>query len=176
MAQTAGVDAQAGDDILAAARRRRHLARQPAVPHRAGRRRGRATRAYRRLRRQVFVDEQGLFDGHDLDDRDDDPRTVVLVARDRDGDGASAGCGSAPPTAARTSAGGPAGGWWSHRRPGAAARASARPLVRAACARAEAAGALRFDATVQARNEVFFRAAGLAARSGRSPWRARRTC
>ncbi|HKT05544.1 MAG TPA: hypothetical protein VJT31_39005, partial [Rugosimonospora sp.] len=41
--------------------------------------------AYRRLRREVFVDEQGLFAGHDLDERDDDPRTVALVARDRDG-------------------------------------------------------------------------------------------
>ena len=41
--------------------------------------------AYRALRSQVFVHEQGLFDGTDLDDRDDDPRTVVLVARDRDG-------------------------------------------------------------------------------------------
>lgn len=38
------------------------------------------TRAYRALRRDVFVDEQGLFDANDHDDIDDDPRTVVLVA------------------------------------------------------------------------------------------------
>ncbi|HEX7659342.1 MAG TPA: hypothetical protein VF444_07675, partial [Pseudonocardiaceae bacterium] len=37
--------------------------------------------AYRALRRDVFVTEQGLFDGHDRDDVDDDPRTVVLLAR-----------------------------------------------------------------------------------------------
>src|SRR5919109_4939781 len=38
-------------------------------------------RAHRELRRRVFVDEQGLFDGSDLDDLDADPRTIVLVAR-----------------------------------------------------------------------------------------------
>ena len=37
--------------------------------------------AYRRLRRDAFVDEQGLFEGTDRDELDDDPRTVVLVAR-----------------------------------------------------------------------------------------------
>ena len=37
--------------------------------------------AYRRLRRDVFVAEQGLFAGTDRDDVDDDPRTVVLLAR-----------------------------------------------------------------------------------------------
>ncbi|HEY0933638.1 MAG TPA: hypothetical protein VGD91_07845, partial [Trebonia sp.] len=41
--------------------------------------------AYRRLRRRVFVDEQGLFARDDHDDHDDDPRTVVLLARGRDG-------------------------------------------------------------------------------------------
>ncbi|MCL9793530.1 AIR synthase, partial [Frankia sp. AgKG'84/4] len=38
-------------------------------------------RAYRRLRHEVFVTEQGLFTGTDRDDADDDERTVVLVAR-----------------------------------------------------------------------------------------------
>ncbi|MEU9781522.1 hypothetical protein AB0H92_11195, partial [Streptomyces phaeochromogenes] len=38
--------------------------------------------AYRQLRRDAFVHEQGLFARHDLDDRDSDPRTVVLVAKD----------------------------------------------------------------------------------------------
>src|SRR5262245_32795190 len=40
---------------------------------------------YRQLRRKVFVGEQGLFVGHDRDDRDDDPRTIALIARDRHG-------------------------------------------------------------------------------------------
>lgn len=35
---------------------------------------------YHRLRRDVFVEEQGLFTGTDRDDYDDDPRTVVLLA------------------------------------------------------------------------------------------------
>ncbi|MET7400549.1 AIR synthase, partial [Dactylosporangium sp. NPDC005572] len=33
---------------------------------------------YHRLRERVFVTEQGLFTGTDRDERDDDPRTVVL--------------------------------------------------------------------------------------------------
>ncbi|GAA3552478.1 MSMEG_0567/sll0787 family protein [Kribbella ginsengisoli] len=37
--------------------------------------------AYYALRHQAFVEAQGLFAGSDRDDRDDDPRTVVLVAR-----------------------------------------------------------------------------------------------
>ena len=37
--------------------------------------------AYRRLRRAVFVAEQGLFSHDDHDDVDDDPRCIVLVAR-----------------------------------------------------------------------------------------------
>jgi hypothetical protein len=43
--------------------------------------RGRRLRAdYARLRRQVFVDEQGLFAADDADEADLEPRTVVLVA------------------------------------------------------------------------------------------------
>ena len=37
--------------------------------------------AYHRLRHDVFVTEQGLFTDTDRDDYDDDPRTVVLLAR-----------------------------------------------------------------------------------------------
>ena len=45
-----------------------------------------ATRAaYHALRTRVFVLAQGLFTEHDRDERDDDPRTLVLVARDRAG-------------------------------------------------------------------------------------------
>ncbi|QFZ24551.1 AIR synthase [Saccharothrix syringae] len=111
--------------------------------------------AYRELRRRVFVDEQGLFPGTDLDAHDEDPRTVVLVARD--GDGRVLGGVRLHP--ARID--GPDVGWWRGGRlvvdPASRGTAGIGPaLVRAACARAEAAGALRFDATVQARNEVLF--------------------
>ena len=41
---------------------------------------------YDALRRDVFVHEQALFAGSDRDDVDDDPRTVVLVARARTGE------------------------------------------------------------------------------------------
>jgi predicted GNAT family N-acyltransferase len=41
---------------------------------------------YHRLRHRVFIDEQRLFTGSDRDDRDDDPRTVVLQARGTHGE------------------------------------------------------------------------------------------
>ena len=129
--------------------------------------------AYRALRRDVFVHEQGLFDGHDLDARDEDPRTVVLVARDRAGrivGGVRLGpVGDGPDL-----------GWWQGGRlvvaPGArGTRNVGAALVRAACARAESEGVLRFEASVQARNEVFFARLGWQ-RVRRSPSPARRTC
>jgi putative N-acetyltransferase (TIGR04045 family) len=105
---------------------------------------GAALAAYRRLRREVFVAEQGLLAAHrEADDVDDDPRAVSLVAVDRSG-AVLGGVRLAPATE-------PDLGWWRgsrlavdrrHRGVGAA-------LVRAACAHAEAAGALRFEATVQ---------------------------
>ncbi|MDT7683663.1 MAG: hypothetical protein QOG57_3973 [Pseudonocardiales bacterium] len=112
---------------------------------------------YRELRREVFVAEQGLFRGHDGDDIDDDPRTVVLVARDtRDPEHpVVGGVRLAPVTETDL-------GWWAGSRLAvhpAARRGGAQlgaALVRAACATAEGAGALRFEATVQAANEVFF--------------------
>ncbi|MBL7494214.1 AIR synthase [Frankia sp. AgB1.9] len=120
--------------------------------------------AYHRLRRAVFVDEQGLFaDGPtgDLDETDEDPRTTVLVARALGGpqDGQVIGGVRLGPTTAWP---GPDIGWWQGGR--LAVRAAARQryagvggaLVRAACAHAEAAGALRFDATVQQSRERFF--------------------
>jgi len=155
---SAATGAQAVEDILLLLGDGATLARQPAFRiEQAG---DAATHAaYRRLRRKAFVEEQGLFHGHDLDDRDDDPRTVVLVARDRDGEViGGVRLGPAGP--------GPDIGWWAGgrlvvdpaaRRGGMGVGAA---LVRAACARAEAEGALRFDATVQARNEVFFRRLG----------------
>lgn len=115
-------------------------------------------RAYRRLRRDVFVHEQELFADDDSDDRDLDPRTVVLVARAPDGT-VVGGVRLGPVDD------GPDLGWWQGGRLVVSARARGphgigAALVRAACARAEAEGALRFDATVQARNEVLFRRLG----------------
>ncbi|MFD4554008.1 MSMEG_0567/sll0787 family protein [Streptomyces sp. NPDC058469] len=113
---------------------------------------------YRRLRQDTFVHEQRLFDGHDLDDRDADPRTVVLVAKDRAG--AVVGGVRLGPVDD-----GPDLGWWAGGRlvvaPGARGpQGIGAALVRAACARAESDGVLRFDATVQARNEPLFRRLG----------------
>ncbi|MBW0103805.1 GNAT family N-acetyltransferase [Pseudonocardia sp. KRD-291] len=120
--------------------------------------------AYRSLRRAVFVDEQGLFAGHagaDHDDHDDDPRALVLLAHDHDGE-LLGGVRLAPADAATADL-----GWWCGSRlvvaPGARRRAGARvgaALIRAACARAEAAGVLRFEADVQPANESLFRRLG----------------
>ncbi|BCJ50362.1 AIR synthase [Actinoplanes sp. NBRC 14428] len=113
---------------------------------------------YHRLRRRVFVDEQGLFAGSDRDDRDDDPRTVVLQARGTRGELLGG---------VRLGPAGPGAdiGWWVGGRLAVdasvrGARGIGPALVRAACAYAENAGALRFDATVQARSERMFRALG----------------
>jgi putative N-acetyltransferase (TIGR04045 family) len=109
--------------------------------------------AHRELRRRAFVDEQGLFDGSDLDDLDADAATIVLVARTPRG-AVVGGVRLAPVP-------GPGAelGWWTGSRlvvaPGAPPRTGAA-LVRAACARAEAEGALRFDALVQADKQRFF--------------------
>ena len=122
--------------------------------------------AHRALRRAVFVGEQGLFRDDvtgDLDEHDHDPRAVVLVARDGAGE-VLGGVRLAPadPDASR-----PDLGWWTGSRlvvsPAARRRAGMRvgaALVRAACARAEAAGVLRFEADVQAPNETLFRRLG----------------
>jgi putative N-acetyltransferase (TIGR04045 family) len=104
--------------------------------------------SYHALRRHVFVTEQQLFDRHDLDARDDDPRTIVLVARNRDG-AVIGGVRLGP------AADGPDLGWWQGSRlvvdPAERGALGVGPaLVRAACARAEDAGVLRFEATVQA--------------------------
>ena len=118
------------------------------------------------LRRRVFVAEQGLFDGTDRDDLDDHPACVVLVARSVHGD--VVGGVRLAPVAGEL-------GWWAGSRlvvaPGAPLRAGAA-LVRAACARAEAEGALRFDAVVQADKERFFTGLGWRPR-GRAGARAR---
>ncbi|AZP23055.1 GNAT family N-acetyltransferase [Streptomyces aquilus] len=144
-------------DILALLGDRSTLARRPAF--RIEEAEGTADMAaYRELRRAAFVQEQGLFAHHDLDDHDTDPRTVVLVAKDPEGT-VVGGVRLCPVDD------GPDLGWWQGGRLVVARRARGphgigAALVRAACARAEAEGVLRFDATVQARNEVLFRRLG----------------
>lgn len=111
---------------------------------------------YRRLRRAAFVVDQGLFRGSDHDDLDDDPRTVVLVATASDGT-VLGGVRLAPRTTTDI-------GWWTGSRlvTDTAVRASGLgpALVRAACAHAESAGVLRFEATVQRRYLAMFTALG----------------
>ncbi|MGY1749061.1 MSMEG_0567/sll0787 family protein [Modestobacter sp. SYSU DS0511] len=119
---------------------------------------------HRELRHRAFVDAQGLFAGSDLDDADDDPRTVVLVARDAEGTVlGGVRLGPADP-------GSPDVGWWTGSRLVAAPGTPpglGPALVTAACARAEAAGVLRFDATVQDRYARMFTRLGWRA-TGRS--------
>ncbi|MFD9324968.1 MSMEG_0567/sll0787 family protein [Streptomyces sp. NPDC060065] len=144
-------------DILALLGDRSTLARQPDFHIEEAVDKG-ELKAYARLRRDAFVHEQGLFRGHDLDDRDDDPRTLVLVARDRAG--AVVGGVRLGPVDDGADL-----GWWAGGRlvvaPGARGpRGIGTALVRAACARAETEGVLRFDATVQNRNQVLFKRLG----------------
>jgi len=112
--------------------------------------------AYRRLRRAAFVTEQGLFARSDDDDLDDDPRTVVLVATTPDGI-LLGGVRIAPATPADL-------GWWTGSRlvtdPSARATGVGPALIRAACAHADSAGVLRFEATVQRRYARLFSALG----------------
>jgi putative N-acetyltransferase (TIGR04045 family) len=112
-----------------------------------------ARAAYAALRHRAFVDRQGLFAATDHDEVDEDPRTVVLVAQTATGE-VVGGVRLAP-----VGEDGDRLGWWAGSRlvaaPGAPPRTGAA-LVRAACARAEAEGALRFDALVQADKERFF--------------------
>nr|WP_245695302.1 MSMEG_0567/sll0787 family protein [Streptomyces antibioticus] len=144
-------------DILALLGDRNTLARRPAFHIEEAD--GTADMAaYRELRRAAFVQEQELFAHHDLDDHDTDPRTVVLVAKDPEGT-VIGGVRLGPVDD------GPDLGWWQGGRLVVARRARGphgvgAALVRAACARAEAEGVLRFDATVQTRNEVLFRRLG----------------
>ncbi|PYE15180.1 putative N-acetyltransferase (TIGR04045 family) [Williamsia limnetica] len=107
---------------------------------------------YAALRHGAFVVEQGLFSGTDHDDIDDDPRTVVLCAIGDDG-AFLGGVRLAPATPEDI-------GWWTGSRlvvaPTDHARGVGPALVRAACAHAENAGVLRFDAAVQQRYAPMF--------------------
>lgn len=111
---------------------------------------------YRRLRRESFVVEQGMFDRTDRDDVDDDPRTAVLVAVGADGT-VVGGVRLAPACT-------PDIGWWTGSRlvadPAARAAGLGPALIRAACAYVESVGALRFEATVQRRYGPMFTGLG----------------
>jgi putative N-acetyltransferase (TIGR04045 family) len=115
--------------------------------------------AYYALRHQAFVNSQGLFTTSDLDTRDEDPRTVVLVAKAPSGE-VLGGVRLGPATPA------PDIGWWQGGRlvtaPTGGVRAAGvgAALVRAACAWAEAKGVLRFEATVQTGTYRFFQRLG----------------
>jgi len=116
---------------------------------------------HRALRHEAFVRHQGLFTASDRDDLDDDPRTEVLVARAPDG--TVLGGVRLAPALPRTPDGRDLGWWRGSRlvvsprvRSSRTAPGVAAALVRAACARAEGLGALRFDATVQARHADLF--------------------
>ncbi len=111
---------------------------------------------YHRLRADAFVREQGLFDGHDLDAHDEDPRTRVLVVTEREGR-VVGGVRVHP-----AQAGGADIGWWQGSRLVAkrfrslSAGAIGSELVRGACRTVSEEGVLRFDAQVQARCLAFF--------------------
>ncbi|MFJ1455243.1 MSMEG_0567/sll0787 family protein [Nocardia sp. N2S4-5] len=108
--------------------------------------------AYRALRRESFVLDQGLFEGSDADDTDDDPRAIVLVALAPDGT-VLGGVRLAPATTTDL-------GWWTGSRlvvnREGRSRGVGNALVRAACAYAENADVLRFEATVQRRYAAMF--------------------
>lgn len=102
-----------------------------------------------RIRREVFVAEQGLFAGDDTDPHDDDPATVHVLGLV---DGQPAGAVRLYPL--------PEPGLWKgdrlavlreHRRAGIGG-----PLVRFAVATAAARGGTRMVASVQAVNCAFF--------------------
>lgn len=119
---------------------------------------------YRRLRHDVFVAEQRLFAGSDADPVDDDPRTVVLVAVTGEGE-VLGGVRIHPAPAADGTPPARDLGWWRGSRLAVAADARLHlgvgaALVRAACARAETQGALRFDAEVQAQHRRLFERLG----------------
>ncbi|RAY11944.1 AIR synthase [Actinomadura craniellae] len=141
------------EDTLALLGDRNTLRRRPALRVEAAERPADLA-AYHALRTRVFVEEQRLFERSDRDERDRDPRTVVLLARDRGG--TVVGGVRLGPVGE-----GPDLGWWAGGRlvvhPAArGAQGVAPALIRAACARAEQAGALRFEATVQLRYERLF--------------------
>ncbi len=121
------------------------------------RRDGARLAAYGELRRQEFVDEQRLFSRSDADEWDGHPDTIVLTALSPEG--SVLGGVRLHPEMAKI-------GWWRGSRLVTAGGGDlgrgvvGAALVRAACAHALDAGALRFDAHVQVARESFFAALG----------------
>lgn len=107
---------------------------------------------HHRIRRLVFVEEQGLFRGTDRDEHDDDPTTVHVLGLV---DGLAAGTVRLYPLGGRLWKGDRLAVLPEQRRSGIGA-----PLVRYAVATAAALGGRRMDATVQAGNTSFFLALG----------------
>lgn len=110
--------------------------------------------AHEAIRRAVFVEEQGVFAGSDLDARDADPRTLHVLARRR---GEVAGTVRLYPLDA-------AGRVWQGDRlavlPAFRTAGVGAPLVRFAVATAGALGGHAMIAHVQVANEAFFRHLG----------------
>ena len=130
------------------------LRRAPRAEWRIDRATTRQLDAYRAIRREVFVAEQGIFDADDSDRIDEDPRTVVLVCVDETGQ-VLGGVRLAPAVEGRDI------GWWTGsrlvvRRDARGAGGIGSALVREACATALGLGVLRFEATVQERNAPLF--------------------
>jgi putative N-acetyltransferase (TIGR04045 family) len=108
--------------------------------------------AHHAVRRSVFVEEQHVFAGSDLDGWDDDPTTLHVVGLV---DGRPAGSVRLYPLGD--------GDWKGDRLavlPGSRAGRLGASLVRFAVARAAERGGARMIALVQAPNEVFFRRLG----------------
>jgi putative N-acetyltransferase (TIGR04045 family) len=108
--------------------------------------------AYRRIRRDIFVHEQGLFIDSDLDEHDEDATAIVALSQ----------CAGAPdevigvvriyPAGAHTWFGGRLGVSMRYR----ARRIVGTALIFAAVSTARAWGCQQFLATVQARNVRYF--------------------
>ncbi|GAA4881708.1 MSMEG_0567/Sll0786 family nitrogen starvation N-acetyltransferase [Pseudonocardia benzenivorans] len=104
------------------------------------------------IRRAVFVTEQGLFDGSDLDEHDADPATIDVLGT----------VGGAPAGTVRLfplDPADPTGDWKGDRLavlPEFRASGLGGPLVRFAVATAGARGGRRMQAMVQLANEAFF--------------------
>lgn len=110
--------------------------------------------AHHRVRHAVFVVEQGIFDGSDLDAHDQDHRTVHLIGLV---DGTVLGAVRLWPHGD--------GRWHGDRLavdPGSRHVGLGAPLVRLAVATAAAAGGTEMTAHVQVRNVRFFQALGWA--------------
>ncbi|GEL27156.1 acetyltransferase [Pseudonocardia sulfidoxydans NBRC 16205] len=110
------------------------------------------------IRRTVFVAEQSLFEGSDLDDRDDDPTTIHVV-------GTVGGITAGTVRLYPLRPGHPEGDWQGDRLavlPGFRSSGLGAPLVRFAVATAGELGGARMIAHVQMPNEMFFRRLGWA--------------